>query len=95
MDLEAYRLGGGGSYVSVPGTPKRNLNLKRRASNQDTAIAYLAKTFPTTTFRLVQDHYMGDNGVEHFYFKQLANNLDIDNSNLNINVRGSEREVQA
>lgn len=87
IDLEAYRFGGGGSYHSVPSTSKRSLKSKRKATNQETAVEFLMSTFPTTSFRLIQDHYVGDNGVEHFYFKQLANNLDIDNSNLNINVR--------
>lgn len=90
VDLEAYRFGGGGSYVSVPSassTSKRSVKKsKEKATNQDTAVAFLMSSFPKTTFRLTTDHYVGDNGVEHFYFKQLANNLDIDNSNLNINV---------
>jgi hypothetical protein len=32
------------------------------------------------------DHYVGTNAVEHFYFKQVVNNIDIDNADLSINV---------
>jgi len=94
VNLEAFRLSGGGSYVSVPSTSKRSLRPNKRVTNLETAIAFLGKTFPTTSFRLIDDHYTGDNGVEHFYFKQLANNLDIDNSNLNINVRYSAEALE-
>lgn len=88
VDLESFRLRGSGSYVSVPATQKRSLEHGKRATNLETALSFLKSTFPSTTFRLMPDHYVGSNGVEHFYFKQNANNIiDIDNADLNINVR--------
>lgn len=44
------------------------------------------KTIPGAQFRLVNDHYVGSNGIAHFYFKQTANGLDIDNADFNVNI---------
>jgi extracellular elastinolytic metalloproteinase len=40
----------------------------------------------------VDDHYVGNNGIAHFYFKQTVNDLDIDNADFNVNV-GQNGEV--
>lgn len=53
----------------------------------DTATQLVQKTVPGATFRVVGDHYVGDNGVAHINFKQTANGLDIDNADFNVNVR--------
>lgn len=47
---------------------------------------------PGATFRLVDDHYVGDNGIAHFNFKQTVNDLDIDNADFNVNI-GRNGEV--
>ena len=38
------------------------------------------------------DHYVGTNGIAHYYFKQTANDLDIDNADFNVNI-GRDGEV--
>jgi extracellular elastinolytic metalloproteinase len=40
----------------------------------------------------VGDHYVGTNGIAHFYFKQTVNDLDIDNADFNVNI-GRDGEV--
>jgi len=49
-------------------------------------------TVPGAQFRLVGDNYVGSNGIAHFYFKQTANDLDIDNADFNVNI-GRDGEV--
>lgn len=60
--------------------------LTRRASAEDTATELVEKTVPGATFRLVGDHYVATNGMAHFYFKQTANDIDIDTADFNVNV---------
>lgn len=37
-------------------------------------------------FRLVEDHYVGSDGIAHVYFKQTVHGIDIDNADFNVNV---------
>jgi extracellular elastinolytic metalloproteinase len=68
------------------------LSINSRASPQDTATELVKKTVPGATFRLVES-YIGTNGVTHVYFKQTANDLDIDNGDFNVNVSLSSVDV--
>lgn len=60
--------------------------LRTRATPEETASELVSAQAPDAQFRLVNDHYTGKNGVSHFYFKQTANGLDIDNADFNVNV---------
>ncbi|KAJ5097123.1 extracellular elastinolytic metallo proteinase [Penicillium angulare] len=51
----------------------------------------LLATAPGTAFRLVDDHYVGDNGVAHIYFRQTLHGIDIDNANFNVNIERSRK----
>lgn len=51
-----------------------------------TADNFVKQMFPDRTYRLADDHYVGDNGMGHVYFKQTHHGLDVDNADLNINV---------
>lgn len=87
VDLNSYRLKVASDYVNstvVDTDPA--IVLTKRAGPQDTATALVKKTIPGASFRLVSD-YVGDNGIAHFYFRQTANDLDIDNADFNVNVR--------
>jgi extracellular elastinolytic metalloproteinase len=55
-------------------------------SPEDTAIELVHLTIPEATFRLIDDHYVGDNGIAHFYFRQTANDLDVDNADFKVNI---------
>lgn len=61
--------------------------LRARASPEETATELVSAQAPDAEFRLSTDHYTGKNGVSHFYYKQTANGLDIDNADFNVNVR--------
>ncbi|KAF2124432.1 extracellular metallo proteinase MEP [Dothidotthia symphoricarpi CBS 119687] len=88
VDLESFRMKIKTDYknatevLSDPSIP----SLTRRTSAEDIATQLVKTTVPGATFRLANDHYVGTNGVAHFYFKQTANGLDIDNADFNVNV---------
>src|SRR5690606_34239144 len=51
------------------------------------AAAHVEKLAPGTTYKLVGDHYTDkDTGVTHAYFVQTYNGVEIENSQININV---------
>jgi extracellular elastinolytic metalloproteinase len=56
------------------------------ADPENTATELVKATVPGAQFRLVNDHYVGENGIAHFYFKQTIDNLDIDNADFNVNI---------
>lgn len=88
VDLDAFRMRIKADYknaTQVSSDPSI-ASLTRRASAEEVATELVKKTVPGATFRLVGDHYVGTNGVAHFYFKQTANGLDIDNADFNVNV---------
>lgn len=88
VDLDSFRLKLATVYKNAteveadPSIP----SLAKRASAQDVATELVQATVPDATFRLQNDHYVGTNGVAHFYFKQTANGLDIDTADFNVNV---------
>ncbi|KAF2875784.1 extracellular metallo proteinase MEP [Massariosphaeria phaeospora] len=94
VDLNAFRMVLKTEYANstdVEINPSINKLLKR-ADPRDTATNLVKTAVPGATFRLAEDHYSGDNGVTHFYFKQTANELDIDNADFNVNI-GRNGEV--
>ena len=68
-----------------------NKNSLKARSNDDaltTAANHLQKIAPGTTYRLIPDYYTDDDtGVTHAYFIQTFNGIDIDNTQININVK--------
>jgi extracellular elastinolytic metalloproteinase len=88
IDLDAFRMVIKTEYKNAtevdldPTIP----TLRARATTEETATELVQSTVPGAKFRLVNDHYVGDNGVAHYYFKQTANGLDIDNADFNVNV---------
>lgn len=88
VDLNAFRMVLETDYAnatSVKSDPSIS-SLAKRADPEDTATELVKTTVPGATFRLVGDHYVGDNGVAHYNFKQTANDVDIDNADFNVNV---------
>lgn len=61
-------------------------------SYTNTAENFAKSMFPALTYRLVDDHYVGDNGMGHVYLKQTHHGLDVDNADFNINV-GSDGKI--
>lgn len=52
----------------------------------DTATEVVKRMMPGMTFRMVDDHYVGESGISHVYFRQTMHGMDIDNSDFNVNV---------
>lgn len=87
VDLDSYRFKLPTTYknatavIADPNIP----TLTKRATAQDTATELVKKIAPGTEFRLVES-YTGDNGISHFFFKQTAHGIDIDNGDFNVNI---------
>ncbi|GMG10695.1 unnamed protein product [Aspergillus oryzae] len=88
VDLEKFRLTPNAEYVDsdqqIP-ISTTNVGLIEQ-SYVETAIKLVRETFPTASFRLREDHYVGDNGVAHVHFRQTVHDLDVDNGDFNVNV---------
>ncbi|KAG2419991.1 extracellular elastinolytic metalloproteinase precursor [Aspergillus terreus] len=88
IDLTPYRLPGNAEYTSSRTSAARSL-LFERAEGEDyveTAKKVLQSVHPDATFRVIDDHYVGDNGVAHVHLLQTAHGIDIDNANFNVNI---------
>jgi extracellular elastinolytic metalloproteinase len=94
VDLDSFRMKVPVAYtnstavVADPSIP----TLARRATAEDTATELVKQIATGSTFRLA-DTYVGGNGIAHFYFKQTANGIDIDNGDFNVNVSHSEQDL--
>ncbi|PYH89557.1 extracellular metallo proteinase MEP [Aspergillus ellipticus CBS 707.79] len=88
VDLDAFRLISNAEYVNSAEALNANVSVFTFAGESyvDTATRLVQGTVPGATFRLVDDHYVGDNGVAHVYFRQTVHDLDIDNADFNVNV---------
>jgi extracellular elastinolytic metalloproteinase len=94
IDLDSFRMKVPVAYtnatavVADPTIP----TLARRSTAQDTATELVKQIATGATFRLV-DNYVGANGVAHFYFKQTANGIDVDNGDFNVNVSLEQHQL--
>lgn len=90
MDLTTFRLKINGAYSNVTKTLESGQAQPEAGfGDQDytvTASNLVRSLFPESDFRMIQDHYIGQNGVGHVFFKQTAHGLDIDNADFNVNV---------
>ncbi|OTB09393.1 hypothetical protein M426DRAFT_18039 [Hypoxylon sp. CI-4A] len=87
VDLNSYRLKETAEYSNKAVTSSnRAVRLLKRESYVDTATELVKKIAPDATFRVVDDHYIGQNGIAHVNFKQTAHGLDIDNADFNVNI---------
>jgi extracellular elastinolytic metalloproteinase len=88
INVERFRLKTVPEYVASEAVPSEP-SFAPKGDYVTIATEFLKKTAPGATFRLVEDHYVGADGIGHVYFKQTANDLDIDNADFNVNVDGS------
>ncbi|KAL6916703.1 hypothetical protein ACHAP8_009636 [Fusarium lateritium] len=94
LDLEAFKLAPMAEYVSQEEVPE-DVSAKvvtKRADYTETASDLVKATYPKAEFRMVDDHYVGTNGIAHVNFKQTVNGIDIDNADFNVNI-GADGEV--
>ncbi|KKA27194.1 hypothetical protein TD95_002117 [Thielaviopsis punctulata] len=89
INLDDYRLPLISEYSDAP-TSSSNATIaatvKRGSNYIETATELVKKVAPNAEFRLVDDSYVGTNGIAHVNFRQTANGLDIDNADFNVNV---------
>lgn len=87
VDLNNFRLPQTAHYTNAPETSSDPvISLFKRETYVETATDLVKTVAPGTTFRIVEDHYIGANGIAHVNFKQTAHGLDIDNADFNVNV---------
>ena len=89
VDLSAFRLKSISEYSDVATTADANIVLPvgfDTPTYTQTAIWLVQEVFPEADFRLVTEHYVGNDGIGHVTFKQTAHGLDIDNADFNVNV---------
>lgn len=88
VDLNQFRMSEAGNYVAADKvkTDAHIMKISKRASYLDTAKELVKTISPGSEFRLVNDHYVGSDGVAHVYFKQTLHGIDVDNGDLNVNV---------
>ncbi|THC87627.1 hypothetical protein EYZ11_012928 [Aspergillus tanneri] len=89
VDVNAFRLVSQAKYVNSIDTASDATTSAAPFKEQTyvEAATQLIKTIsPDTTFRLVNDHYVGNNGIAHVHFRQTAHDIDIDNADFNVNV---------
>ncbi|KAF9888560.1 hypothetical protein FE257_008492 [Aspergillus nanangensis] len=88
FDPSHYRLQGSAEYTSSRNSLARSLTPEATdgKSYVDVAKEVLKSAHPDATFRVVDDHYVGDNGVAHVYLRQTAHGIDIDNADFNVNI---------
>lgn len=90
IDLSMYRLTTTSTYANATVVAESEsgivANLTRREDYVATATALVEGVQPGKEFRLVDDHYVGSNGIAHVNFKQTIHGLDVDNADFNVNV---------
>ncbi|PYI01935.1 extracellular elastinolytic metallo proteinase [Aspergillus sclerotiicarbonarius CBS 121057] len=87
VDLNALRLVSNAEYVNSLNVTTQALAVASFEGNYtDTAARLVQEIAPGASFRLVEDHYIGDNGIAHVYFRQTVHDIDIDNADFNVNI---------
>lgn len=92
IDISAFKLKTQSTYYDVADPAKIEIPPSfDTLSYTETARLVVEELFPKADFRLVTDHYIGNDGVGHVTFKQQLHGLDIDNADFNVNVRNFSR----
>lgn len=87
VDPQAYRLKQAHGYTNAAKVATNGgLKVLKTDDYLKTATELVKSVAPNVTFRLVDDHYVGANGVSHANFRQTANGRDIQNADFNVNV---------
>ncbi|KAF2676204.1 extracellular elastinolytic metallo proteinase [Lentithecium fluviatile CBS 122367] len=89
--LHSYRFDTIPQYTTID-VSRESINsstLNRRDFNIDyvqVATRMLQETAPNVEFRVIDDHYIGANGVGHVHFQQVVDGVDVVNADFNANV---------
>lgn len=72
---------------ATTGQKKTRARDVKKTNYVEIATAQIQEALPGATFRVIEDHYVGKNGVAHVHFQQTVDGLDVDNANFQVNVR--------
>ncbi|QUC22895.1 uncharacterized protein UV8b_07136 [Ustilaginoidea virens] len=88
VDLSKFRMPELSDYtVSTKAKSHPTVSAISKRGDYVGAATQLVKTvLPNAQFRLVDDHYVGADGLAHVNFKQTLHGIDIDNADFNVNV---------
>ncbi|GAO13523.1 hypothetical protein UVI_02016010 [Ustilaginoidea virens] len=88
--LGRFRMPESGVYVPAAKVQADEpvMSIATGASYVATAEELLKSKAPGAEYRVVNDHYVGSDGIAHVYFKQTLHGLDIDNADANIGRDG-------
>ncbi|KAF4826624.1 Extracellular metalloproteinase NpI [Colletotrichum tropicale] len=89
--LNSYRFNTVSSYTAgddaIFHEPKTTTERRdNRADYVEIATLKLREVAPQAEFRLVDDSYVGSNGVAHVHFQQTVDGVDVDNAQFNVNI---------
>ncbi|KAI9896476.1 hypothetical protein N3K66_008648 [Trichothecium roseum] len=89
VDLSKYTLPSYSSYTksSVVKSSKSGAASVTGSDYLEVARNLAKEVAPGAEFRVVEDHYVSGNGVAHVNLKQTVHGIDIDNADLNVNVK--------
>ncbi|CAI4220101.1 unnamed protein product [Parascedosporium putredinis] len=89
VDIEPFRLASAAKYIGIkdpkpdihgPGSPPS------AGTYVESASALVKSVHPNIEYRVVDDHYVGSNGIAHVRFKQTIHGIDVDNGDFNVNI---------
>lgn len=95
--LNSYRLNTASSFTILDVPLKgRDMDESARLSGENDVHLYvlaatskLQETAANATYRLIDDHFLGSNGVGHVRFQQVLDGIDVDTAYFNVNVSSS------
>lgn len=89
VDIEPFRLASAAKYIGIK-DPKPDIHGPASPPSAGTyvesASALVKSVHPDVEYRVVDDHYVGSNGIAHVRFKQTIHGIDVDNGDFNVNV---------
>lgn len=89
QNFDSYLLDSNSTYVNAANVSNYRASGELDvdgASHRKIALKVAQTAVPSGAFRLLDDYYIGTNGVAHVHFKQTILGLDIDNTHVNVNV---------
>ena len=87
IELSSFHSQSRATYVNAARLEKdSSINISKRGDYVNTATEFVKSIAPDVTYRLVDGHYVGTNGIAHVHFRQTIHGIDIENAEFNVNV---------
>lgn len=88
VDVSEYTIPGLASYTTAADAGEASFSIASSGDYVEAATQLVKEVAPDAEFRVVEDHYVGTNGIAHVNFKQTVHGLDVDNGDFSVNVSG-------